>query len=1272
MALVRPEHLDAYADSAKAPFQLGELVRRLIYNTIKPGGIEHMGFHSGTANNLPDWDGRLRLLPDAVGAVHSSVWELSTRSDRAQKIRTDFEKRIGAAIPDKWRRATTTLVLVTCRKLKDPHGLAKELQDRDDNPWQEIHVVDGPALSQWLEKCPATEAWCAEELKIGDGRFGQSFQGFWQEWSTGTIPAISTELVVAGRPRVSAIACANPVAGEMVTVQADSPEEAAAYVYAELGVSCGQEARHQMLSSTLVIRSEEAAKRYALEPVPPGAPSICVLLPPATGAAAQLRTTGRFVINALGKSEQYGHDVRPIARGLYSNFAGALEAMGLPPERALREARACGSSLTVWGLWNRMGQGAGAAALLPSWAHVDRAFAAVPLVMAGTWDAAFEGDKKVLATLAGDKTYRELERTFPAYLINDQPLLQRIGSVVAVIAPTAAFVLSTSAVTDSDLESLAKAALEVFTRVDDISRAEYDRTRHHPVPNYAVDCSKWVKAGLAESLLQLSVFATSFAGRATANGGVQRFVDGVVTTITSLTVDPVYFHALSDQWPLLAEAAPQPFLDAVEATIGSSASDLSALFAETTVFTPNLFAGLIHALECLAWDPSLMRQVSRTLLRLSAFDRIAIDPKNNRVLQQLRAIYQAMVPGTAARSADRIAILKSLHDEMPDQVWQLLLALTPETWGNGGQTTSPRWKDFGRSISDHGSVEQRQEASQAYSRLAIELSSNQPARLLALLPRYAKLSVVNRAALLQALAGVWAPGGDQGVKRQTWEEVRGLLKRHRAYPSAKWALPEAQLKLLDQLEERIRPTNVAELHGWLFATEEPISSASGVLDPKELVRLRDSAIAEVSAQAGLRGLAELIFASGQGYVPSIAIDATLTMPQALELCGILAAASTPDGQFALRMFSSMRYAKHGDQWTTAMFELTRKQQWSEGTIAASLLGYPDALSTYELVKSQGDAVEEIFWSLFHPSLRSIDDPRVLTYKVFRFIAAGRALELLTQAGDAWRTGMLLRVIRAATRELLRKRYRGDATMLVYGLTLALDKVAARPGVTTATMAVLELPFFRLLADEQYPRGFAIHKEMAASPECFLYLLAWLYRAEGDEHDEPLDPQVINRAEIAFKVLETWRTPPGTDLKRVSAKVLDTWIDQVRTRAKAEGRLLPADRHIGAVLLHTPREESTNLWPSDTVSKTIERIASIELERGLEIEVVNSRGVTTRAILSGGDLEREDVERWKSAADAVNPAYPRAKAMCLRIAASFRDTAEHHDLHAELLRLQWRR
>lgn len=1272
MALVRPEHLNAYADSAQAPFQLGELVRRLIYNTIKPGGIEHMGFHSGTANNLPDWDGRLRLLPDAAGTVHSSVWELSTRGDTAQKIRTDFEKRIGAAIPDGWTRATTTLVLVTCRKLKDPYGLAKELKGRKDNPWQQVRIYDGPALSQWIEKCPATEAWCAEELKIGNGQFGQSFQGFWREWSTGTIPAISTELVIAGRPRISAIACANPVAGQMVTVQADSPEEAAAYVYAELGVSCGQEARHQMMSATLVIRSEDAAKRCALEPVPLGAPSICVLLPPATGAAGQLRTQGRFVINALGKAEQHGLGVQPIARGLYSNFSSALEGMKLLPEQALREARACGSSVTVWALWNRTEQGAGAAALLPSWAHVDRSPAAVPLVLAGTWDAAYEGDKKVLATLAGDKTYRELERTFASYLANDQPLLQRIGSVMAIVAPTAAFVLSVNAVTDSDLEALAKASMETFTRVDDISRAEYNKTRHRPIPDYSVDCSKWIKTGLAESLLQLSVFASRFSGRASSSGGVQRLVDATVTAVTSLTADPVYFHALSDQWPLLAEAAPQPFLDAVEATIGSSVGDLSALFAETNVFTPNLFAGLIHALECLAWDASLLRQVTKTLLRLSAFDRIALDPKNNRVLQQLRAIYQAMMPGTAACSADRIAILKSLHDETPDQVWQLLLFLTPETWGNGGQTTIPRWKDFGRSTTDHGSVEQRQEASQAYSQLAMELSSGQPEKLLALLPRYPKLSVVNRATLLQALADVWASGGDEGLKRKTWEEVRGLMKRHRAYPAAKWALPEAQLKLLDRLEERIRPTNVAELHGWLFATDEPISSASGVLAATELARLRDVAIAEVKAQAGIKGLADLIFASGQGYVPSIAIDATLTMPQALELCGILAVASTTEGQFALRMFSSIRYAKHGNDWTAAMLMLATDQQWNEGAIAASLLGYPDAMPTYELVKSQGAAVDEIFWSLFHPSLRSIDAPRVLTYKIFRFIAAGRAVELLTQAGGAWHTGLLLRVIRASTRELLSKGHRGDVTMLVYGLTLALDQVAERPGVTNATMAVLELPLFRLLADEPYPRGFAIHMEMAVSPECFLFLLAWLYRAEADDHDEPLDREVTNRAEIAFKVFETWQSPPGADLKRMDGKVLNAWIDEVRARAQSDGRLLPADRHIGAVLLHTPREESTKTWPSETVAKTIERIASIELEQGLEIEVVNSRGVTTREILSGGNLEREDVERWKRAAEAVNPAYPRVKAMCLRVAASFRDTAEHQDLHAELLRLQWRR
>lgn len=101
-----------------------------------------------------------------------------------------------------------------------------------------------------------------------------------------------------------------------------------------------------------------------------------------------------------------------------------------------------------------------------------------------------------------------------------------------------------------------------------------------------------------------------------------------------------------------------------------------------------------------------------------------------------------------------------------------------------------------------------------------------------------------------------------------------------------------------------------------------------------------------------------------------------------------------------------------------------------------------------------------------------------------------------------------------------------------------------------------------------------------------------------------------------------------------------------------------------MLRYGPSEDG-GAWPDAAIRHVIEDVASADLETGLEIEVFNSRGVTTRGPVEGGRQEHELAERYAGYAAAIGGRWPRTTALLRRIAGVFEADARQEDAKAEL-------
>ena len=142
--------------------------------------------------------------------------------------------------------------------------------------------------------------------------------------------------------------------------------------------------------------------------------------------------------------------------------------------------------------------------------------------------------------------------------------------------------------------------------------------------------------------------------------------------------DWVLWGSLDRLLPTLAEAAPDEFLTAVEKALNQRPSPFDELFSQEgdAIFGGHYLAGLLWALETLAWDKELLVRVCVILAELDTHDPGG--NWNNRPANSLTSILLPWLPQTTAPFEKRKAALRTLQKEFPAVAWQLLLNLLPE------------------------------------------------------------------------------------------------------------------------------------------------------------------------------------------------------------------------------------------------------------------------------------------------------------------------------------------------------------------------------------------------------------------------------------------------------------------------------------------------------------------------------------------------------------------------------------------------------------------
>lgn len=1248
--LVTATDLAGWAAQRDAQALLPKLLRRLVHATAKT--VLRSSFPAGEGVQSGGWDGVVSVEQgNAFVPEGSSGWEMSAQENSKGKAEEDYKKRCQDSlgiIPSQ-----STFVFVTLRRWNGKEAWARAR--RGEGVWRDVRAYDADNLEEWLELAPVVHIW----LSIFLGRRPEDTTDlgkFWDDWSATTRPITTPEFVLSGRQvEVERIhGWLRDPSTVQLTLQAESRDEALAVFAASIQQFPSDE-RIACLSRAVVVDGVSGWNRLA----PAGEPLVLVPTFDSPEAITRAVRLGHKVVVPLGRADPASDQTVKIPRLSRSEAEKILIACGIAANRARSLAVLARRSLK---LYRRE------LALIPElhkpeWAHPAGADSLPPVMLAGSWNDAQEGDRKAIAVLT-QKPYEDADQVFVRWANGSDPPVRRVGHAWYVVSKEDMWTLLAHYLKQDDLERFKQVVLDILGTPDPRFDLPNDQRWAASVFGHGPRHSDLLREGLADTLAAMGARGDTSALSLEVSGYAKHIVRQLLELANA---DWKVWASLSRVLPFLAEAAPDVFLDAIDKGLAGEQPLLLNLFInpKDVLFSSSPHTGLLWALETLAWSSAHLGRVALLLARVTKLDpegKLINPPQGS-----LRSVFLPWFPQTAASLEQRFNVLDMLREREPGVAWRLMQQLLPKGQGIEFNNPTPRWREWAPDSPRHATGAEYATAIHGIVGRMLADVGESGSRWEDLIESLATLPLDDHSAVAERLSGLNVEHLRSSDRAAIWNALRKLISRHKSFPDAGWALGRDPLDRLDEVLRRFEPRESVDRYGWLFADMPDLSEGRKGDDWKThqevVVNAQRDAIRIIHIQSGLAGVLELVKCVERPDTlgRTLGESGLADSEEDNLLGGYLAADDATRAQFA-RGFVAGRVWSCGREWAQRKLAGVAKE-WIPAQVAELLVCMPMDGRTWDLVQAMGQEVEQRYWGSVGPyGIRN--DVERAARKFLEYDYPHTLIELLSlHVGK--KQILPAELIADALERLLKAPLKNNRSFdnFSYHLSELLEVLAASKEIKESRVAMLEWAFLPLLGRyERTPK--LLHRELARDPDFFAQIVSLVFRAEGEASRDASEEEQA-RANRGYDLLESWVTVPGTmDDGNIDPNTLKDWVRRARKALATSGRLSIGDDRIGRVL-STSLASSDGTWPHQAVRDVIEQIASAELEEGFGIGVYNKRGVVMKDPREGGAQERQLAGKFESFAAAVSDKWPRTAALLRQIEARYRAEAKQEDQEVEL-------
>ncbi|GJG88829.1 hypothetical protein tb265_40100 [Gemmatimonadetes bacterium T265] len=451
----------------------------------------------------------------------------------------------------------------------------------------------------------------------------------------------------------------------------------------------------------------------------------------------------------------------------------------------------------------------------PAWAAPDVGPGLVPMLLLGGFDETIAGDREALAALAEEPDDVVVARLV-RWAAEADPPVRRVGGVWYLVSKADAWEALHRFLTRDVLERFAAVALAILGAPDPAFELPPDQRWAAGLYGKKRQYSGLLARNVADTLALLG-----------ARGDIVRLGGGATAATTAARVVRDLFEAAGRDWtrwaafahvlPLLAEAAPDEVLAALEAGLTGDDAPVMDLFGHDTGHwsAGPLHTELLWALERMAWSPDLLGRAALVLAELARRDPGG--KYANRPGASLRTIFLPWLPQTAALLDARLAVLDTLRQREPAAAWSLMVRLLPTLHDHSMPTTAPDWRDWAPEVPQRVTNLILERHANEIVRRLLEDAGTDGARGAALVEALDDVPGEAHDAILAGLERLAGEPLPPAGRRRVWGALRTFLNRHRSVPEADWALPAERLAAIDAVFGRFEPEDVVDRHAWLFS-----------------------------------------------------------------------------------------------------------------------------------------------------------------------------------------------------------------------------------------------------------------------------------------------------------------------------------------------------------------------------------------------------------------------------------------------------------------------
>lgn len=1230
----------AIAKRISARASLPVLVRRLIHATTSD--LTELDFPGDEEAERHGWDGEV-VSKHGTGKVPKgrSGWELSISTDLPRKPTSDIDKReenIGAAI-----RKETTFVFVTPRSWPKKKDWAAKR--RASGAWKDVRAYDSDDLAQWLETSIATQTWMAKQIGIPtDGV--RTLDDCWSKWATVTKPNLSELLFEGGKKQNFGVIdqWLRDTANKPLVVVADSIAEGLAY----LSTSLPEEIRN----NSLVVSTTDALRRTAEATLN----SVLIIDDKqAEQQAGPLFKTHRVIVVRLNTSIENERDVL-LTQVDSETFRAALENMGLHEDVA-RLATQSARSPTI--LRRRLA--ISPELKIPAWADPDKQLSSklIPILMAGAWTRSNKADREVVAALA-DIEYDKIEQDLAAlFSIPDSPVWI-VGNFRGIVCRRDALFAAHPCLLDKDLDRFFDWASLILSEDDPALDLDPEKRWAAPIYGKKRDISTALRDAIGEMLVLLAVHGDELTKPRLGN--IANRVDQTVKYLLK-GKEARELVALSSDFPHLAEASPNVFLQCIEEDLSSPDPQVLSLLrsVEAGFMDSPDRASLLWALELLAWDQRYYLRAIRILAKLSEIpihDNWVNTPENS-----LESLISCWHPETTAELEGRIKALRLIAREFADVGWRRCLAqVTP-----GHKTLIPNSRPTYRDLGERPKVTygERFKVIDAAWDTLFSWPALDSQKISDLINVTEGMQGRQKAKLIDIITA-WQQSADDAEKAKAVEALQ-----ENGYSPEIVLAEDATVhdKSLKQLAEQLQPADVVSRYRWLFAEPyvrefraEMLRENFNYEERKARISAqRDASVEAIFNELGIDGILRLL---GSGNASSAVGHhlAKVINGEAIRTV-ILALLSSDVGIEKVKIDHCIEGLLIEDGEGSAIKlalkvidKLLDTERGESESVLRLFLACPFNSKTWEAIDRHDEELAQEYWHKVRPSALQLSEGEV-EVMVYRLLEAGRpraafhGLEYELDKIDATTLARLMEAIVAGGNEEP-DAYQPNA----YQVDQALGYLHDKKTLTVDQLARLEFVFGPLLHDSAHGLR-NLERKIANNPASFVELVALMSKRE-DEGTDPERfrlPEDADRDGILDSVLHALTnvslTPGTSEDGEINVDELIGWVREARKLFDELSRSEVGEEYIGELLSRCPTG-TDGIWPHGAVRHAFEKLYTEVLSQGMQIGVNNSRGVVHEILGAGGSQERTLATKYQGWSDALASEFPLTSRMLSNIADNY--------------------